>query len=516
MESSTQRMIERVEPVPVDMIDISGKNPRKVIKDEKFNEFKASIKEKTLIEPILIRPSVDDRYELVVGERRLTAVKDLKQKTILSRIKVMGDQEALETMLIENLQRTDLTALEEAAAIEELLKDTGNGGMTQEEVAKKLGKSQPWVANRLRLLKAPDKLKEYLISGQMTPQHLISLLPYCDKEGLIGQVLRKYDDKRKYGDGCSVEELQGYVESILLYDDAGRFAFRPDLDDMGYKMKQLAKSMDLSACENCKKAVMVEEGDEGEKKTKVRVCLETDCFRPKVNEARKKIKDRDKAYQEREKKAGRTSTSNLRYGVDYVDMHRSSIPFEWCKRCPQMQNASGAQMTLSGARSHETICRRPSCYQERRDYYHKQATILVKRICAAVESAQKAYMRSRPAGLKQHELQFIIGQLIDDRITRKQSKIGGMKEKQLEEYLLGAAITHASRTLGYEIHERAPIILSKLPFKLEGDFSLPPPPQPEVEPEIEVTKDMDSALKEAIEEQSNKKKVQEKRKKKGA
>jgi ParB/RepB/Spo0J family partition protein len=470
---------EQLKQVELSLIEISGHNPRKDVKGESFKELKASIAEHGILEPLLVRPK-GKGYELVAGERRFTAAKELKLKTVPVAIRELDDHMARVLMLLENLQREDLAPLEEAAALEELLKDQGDGGMTQEELAKKLSKSQPWVANRLRLLKAPEKLKEYLKSGQMTPQHLISLLPYCDKEALIAQVLRKYDDKRRYGDGCSVEELQGYVENIIEFDDSGKFAFRPDKDEMHYKMKQLAKDMDLSACKDCKKTTTVEVDDGLGKKSKIRVCLETECFRPKVNEARKKVKESEHEKLEKAVKSGAVSTDKLRYGMDYKDMDYVHFPLEWCKGCPKMQKGTGSQRTITGS-SHERICLMPRCLDERIEYHGRESDARNKNIHKAVEEGTKDYLKGRAAGLKKHELQFIINNLAEDS---PQKKLGDKSEKQLEELLLREAIDIVSRIFKYRSEEvEVRKAIEDLPFKIEGEFSIKPPEPPEIEEE---------------------------------
>jgi ParB family chromosome partitioning protein len=476
--------------VDISLVEISGANPRKDVKGESFKELKASIAEHGILEPLVVRPK-GAKYELVAGERRLTAAKELKLETVPVTIRQLDDHTARVIMLLENLQREDLQPLEEAAALQELLipYDTpiGTPHMTQEELAKKLGKSQPWIANRLRLLKAPEKLKEYLISGQMTPQHLIVLLPYCDKEAFTAQVLRKFDEKKGYRGSVTVEDLRKVVQDVLL-DDSGKYALKPDKKDMGWHMEQLAKDMDLDECKGCEKTTMIEVEDDYDHvhkkaiKHKYRICLESECFRPRVAGARKDIKDRQELKVERAIKSGAIKTRELKHGVDYKTWDYAHIPSAWCKGCPKLQKAVDDQRVLDGAR--EKICLKPRCLEEREAYYRHETKDLLKRVRAAQAVSEKIFMKERQAGLNKQQLQLIIGALVSDRYDgTPRMKTDNLNEKQLEENLLKTAIQRESRDLecGDDVEQKVLGFVQRLPFKVEGDFSIKPPPPPELE-----------------------------------
>ncbi|VAX24999.1 Chromosome (plasmid) partitioning protein ParB [hydrothermal vent metagenome] len=163
---------EKIENVPVDQIVASRYQPRIVFNEEAIKELANSIKEKGVIQPIIVAKK-HNGYELVAGERRWRAVRSLGQKTIPAIIKVVRDSDALELALIENIQRENLNPIEEANAFLRLMKQRA---FTQEELAKNVGKSRPAVANALRLLKLPDKIKDDLADGLLTIGHAKAIL----------------------------------------------------------------------------------------------------------------------------------------------------------------------------------------------------------------------------------------------------------------------------------------------------------------------------------------------------
>ncbi|HEB71270.1 MAG TPA: ParB/RepB/Spo0J family partition protein [Nitrospirae bacterium] len=163
---------EKVENIPVDQIVASRYQPRVVFNQEAIKELADSIKEKGVIQPVIVAKK-QNGYELVAGERRWRAVKSLGQKTIPALIKVVRDSDALELALIENIQRENLNPIEEANAFLRLMRQRA---FTQDELAKNVGKSRPSVANALRLLKLPDKIKDDLADGLLTIGHAKAIL----------------------------------------------------------------------------------------------------------------------------------------------------------------------------------------------------------------------------------------------------------------------------------------------------------------------------------------------------
>ena len=146
--------------------------PRKKFDDEKFNELERSIREHGVLQPVIVQKS-DNGYELIVGERRWRASKKAGLKKIPAVIREVTDLESLELALIENLNRQDLNPIEEADGYERLAKDFG---LTQEKIAKRMGKSRESVANIMRLLKLPRQVQQDMISGRLTMGHGRALL----------------------------------------------------------------------------------------------------------------------------------------------------------------------------------------------------------------------------------------------------------------------------------------------------------------------------------------------------
>lgn len=158
-----------MKPINIDLIDTNPKQPRKKFDD--IDELAASIKEKGLLEPITLRPA-GNRFVIVMGERRFKAAKLAGLTEIEAQIKNITDQEAYELALIENVQRQDLTPIEEAEAFQQLQAQ----GMTQAAIAKTVGKGQSYVAHKLRLLKLPEFLTYYMGKGILTENHIRQVL----------------------------------------------------------------------------------------------------------------------------------------------------------------------------------------------------------------------------------------------------------------------------------------------------------------------------------------------------
>ena len=155
--------------------------PRKNFDDEKFNELERSIREHGVLQPIIVQKSVNG-YELIVGERRWRASKKAGLKKIPAVIREVTDLESLELALIENLNRQDLNPIEEADGYERLAKDFG---LTQEKIAKRMGKSRESVANIMRLLKLPRQVQQDMISGKLTMGHGRALLGLKSEQEIL-------------------------------------------------------------------------------------------------------------------------------------------------------------------------------------------------------------------------------------------------------------------------------------------------------------------------------------------
>lgn len=163
-------------------IEPNRDQPRKIFDEDALAELADSIAKHGVIQPLLVRPMPDGSYQLVAGERRWRASRMAGLTEVPVVIKELSDDEAMALALIENLQREDLNAIEEAQGIKALM-DTLS--LTQDEAAERVGKSRPAVANALRLLKLPDSVIALVSDGKLSPGHARSLLGFKDEQDII-------------------------------------------------------------------------------------------------------------------------------------------------------------------------------------------------------------------------------------------------------------------------------------------------------------------------------------------
>ncbi len=192
--------------LPIEAIERSPEQPRKQFEEAKLEELAASIREHGVVEPILVRRE-GGRYRIVAGERRWRAAQRAGLREIPAVIREASDEEAFELALVENLQRADLNAIEEAEAYEVLVKDRG---LTQEAVAQRVGKDRSSVANALRLLRLPEDVRDLVRDGRLDMGHARALL------GLEGvEAIRKVA-QRAAREGLSVRATEALVRLMVL------------------------------------------------------------------------------------------------------------------------------------------------------------------------------------------------------------------------------------------------------------------------------------------------------------
>src|ERR1700761_6024354 len=172
--------------LPVAFLQPGRFQPRMNFAEQPLQELAASIREKGVLSPILVRPIGPDRYEIVAGERRWRAAQMAKLHDVPVVVRELPDDQALEIAIIENVQRADLNAMEEAAAYEELI---AKFGRTQEGVAREVGKSRSHVANTIRLLKLPDQVQGWVREGKLTAGHARTLLGVADPEARARELI---------------------------------------------------------------------------------------------------------------------------------------------------------------------------------------------------------------------------------------------------------------------------------------------------------------------------------------
>jgi len=165
--------------------------PRKFFDHEKLEELVLSIQEKGVLQPVIVQKGKGNNYELIVGERRWRASKKAGLKKIPAIIREVSDAESLEIAIIENIHRQDLNPIEEAEAYSQLANEFG---LTQEKLAKKVGKNRSTITNTLRLLKLPNGVKEDMVAGRLSMGHaraLLGLESAKDIETLRLEILKK-------------------------------------------------------------------------------------------------------------------------------------------------------------------------------------------------------------------------------------------------------------------------------------------------------------------------------------
>ncbi len=196
---------EKVYKVAVETLEPNPNQPRKSFNDESLIELSQSIRSNGIIQPIVVRKD-GEKYVIIAGERRYRAslLAGLKEVPVI--IKNYDDLQVKEISLIENLQREDLNAIEEATAIKELMEAHG---LTQDEIAQKLGKSRPALANSLRLLNLTNEVKELVKSGKLSAGHARSLLPISDPMAQIQMATKAISE------GWSVREVEKQVKFYL-------------------------------------------------------------------------------------------------------------------------------------------------------------------------------------------------------------------------------------------------------------------------------------------------------------
>lgn len=174
--------------IPVAFIQASPNNPRKFFREEELQDLARSLREKGLLQPLVVRPIIgsNDRFELVAGERRWRAAQRAGLHEVPVLIRDLNDGEALEIALIENIQRSDLNPLEEARAYSQLMQEFD---YTQQQLAESLGKSRSHIANTLRLLNLPDLVRQQIEEGKLTAGHARALVATDAPEDLAQQII---------------------------------------------------------------------------------------------------------------------------------------------------------------------------------------------------------------------------------------------------------------------------------------------------------------------------------------
>ena len=186
-EEAVVQDIRSLRHVPIELLQANPNNPRKNFNEEELNALAASLKERGLLQPLVVRPRAGGTFEIVAGERRWRASQKAGLHELPVLIRDLDDKETLEIALIENVQRADLNALEEAKAYRQLVDQYGH---TQQQLADAIGKSRSHIANTLRLLNLPEATQTQIENGSLTAGHARALIATDSPEELADKIIK--------------------------------------------------------------------------------------------------------------------------------------------------------------------------------------------------------------------------------------------------------------------------------------------------------------------------------------
>lgn len=204
--------------IPLSQIVTSPNQTRRIFSQASLDELAASMEQVGLLQPITVRAAGQRRYELVAGERRLRAAKQLGWRYIEARLIDVPQVNAALLTIIENLQREDLNFFEEAESYKLLMQEYG---LTQDQIAYRIGKRQSTISNKLRLLRIPPALREFTLAHHLTERHVRAALRLLD-EKKISDVLHQAAEG-----GWTVKEMEDYVTRLIEHPDAAKPSPKP-------------------------------------------------------------------------------------------------------------------------------------------------------------------------------------------------------------------------------------------------------------------------------------------------
>ena len=216
---------DSVQFIELELIRPNPYQPRKTFEEERLNDLASSIQQHGILQPIVLRQTVQGYY-IVVGERRFRASKLAGLTEVPAIIKELSDEDMMELAIIENLQREDLNAIEEAESYKKMMTDLN---ITQQEVARRLGKSRPYIANMLRLLQLPKNVAQMVQHGALSSAHGRTLLTLKDASKI------KKTAKQAAQESWSVRYLEEYVNGLVSKD----ISMKLDKETKGSKPKMI-------------------------------------------------------------------------------------------------------------------------------------------------------------------------------------------------------------------------------------------------------------------------------------
>jgi ParB family chromosome partitioning protein len=311
-------MFRRIE---LDQLFPSPMNPRKFVNDDEFKELVESIKQKGVINPILVRENKKNgkQFEVIAGERRFRAAKEVYKhyatndtKTIPSVVRNVDDREAFEIMTIENLQRKDITPLEEAKGFQKYVQIHGRDGEAVEELATRVGKSQSYIRRRVEIMALPKKITKAWSNGKIKFGHMEQLLRLKDNDELLTSMFNDLVDENRW-DEVSVNDLKNWIDRETTKLDNALF--------------------DKTECEKCFHNSDVQKNMFGSGLTCVPdaiLCLKPSCFQEKQVDYFETNWKKTKAY-----KKNKTNAFLVHEDTDYRDFAQLMYNPEKkeCKEC---------------------------------------------------------------------------------------------------------------------------------------------------------------------------------------
>ena len=223
-----------IQMVPVGSIEPHPRQPRRTFDEDALDELAASISTRGLIQPIVVRPQDGSRYQIVAGERRWRAAQRARLHEVPVIVREFNDLETFEVSILENIQRQDLNAIEEAEAYKRLVEEFGH---TQEALGKLVHKSRSHIANLLRLLELPERVRGMVAAGDLTMGHARALISAEDPAALADEVMRR---------GLSVRDTEKLVRAAKPRQDAaGRPGFSSVNADIDALERQLGDMLGL-------------------------------------------------------------------------------------------------------------------------------------------------------------------------------------------------------------------------------------------------------------------------------
>ena len=350
--------LDKVRPNPL--------NPRQRFEPEALAELVESVKALGILEPLVLTPAKDGGYLVVAGERRRQAATQAGLTYVPAVVREMDTQVQLAAMLAENIIRADLDPIEEARGLRRMLDECE---ITQAELAQRLGKSQPWVANRLRLLRLPEKVLAKLESGELSPGHAQILLKYERAPKTVEAAAKRIIENK-----VPVSQAESTIEQAMHKKEVRRLS--------GYQSAPGSDPMfHIGDCANCPSAVSGQYG--------YRRCLDPVCWEEKQAVAKAAAEQRAKEIAEEVKSGATPRLESLKRGtyVDYWDLQRLDDKSQ-CERCSKHIEV----LTSNDVRL--KICVDPGCFaitkNEQERAANAEAQVVIDKMLAGISAAVEA------------------------------------------------------------------------------------------------------------------------------